>query len=83
MIEMPNEADPVRVVVGDCLSVLREMPDESVRCCVTSPPYWGLRDYGHAEQIGLESTPEQYVAKMVAVFTSVPVAAAETAQFAV
>lgn len=47
------------------------MPDESVDCCVTSPPYYGLRDYGMADQIGLEETPEEYVAKMVEVFTEV------------
>ena len=53
---------------GDVLDVLRQLPDESVHCIVTSPPYWGLRDYGHEGQIGLESTPEAYVAKMVEVF---------------
>jgi DNA modification methylase len=47
------------------------MPDESVQCCVTSPPYWGLRDYNVDGQLGLEKTPEEYVAKMVAVFTEV------------
>jgi DNA modification methylase len=47
------------------------MPDASVQCCVTSPPYWGLRDYGHDGQIGLESTPEAYVARMVEVFREV------------
>ena len=57
--------------LGDCLEVMRTMPDASVNCCVTSPPYWGLRDYGHADQIGLESTPEQYVARMVGVFREV------------
>ena len=46
-------------------------PDSSVHCCVTSPPYWGLRDYGHDGQIGLESTPEAYVARMVEVFREV------------
>jgi DNA modification methylase len=51
--------------------VLRTLPDASVNCCVTSPPYWGLRDYGHAGQIGLEKTPEQYVAELVAVFREV------------
>jgi DNA modification methylase len=56
---------------GNCLHVLKTLPDESVHCCVTSPPYWGLRDYGHADQIGLESTPEEYVAHMVAVFREV------------
>jgi DNA modification methylase len=47
------------------------MPDESIDCCVTSPPYWGLRDYGVAGQLGLERTPEEYVAKMVEVFREV------------
>jgi len=45
--------------------------DESVQCCVTSPPYWGLRDYGTPGQLGLEKTPEEYVANMVAVFREV------------
>lgn len=53
------------------MTVLAAMPDQSVNCCVTSPPYWGLRDYGCAGQLGLESTPEEYVAKMVAVFREV------------
>jgi len=56
---------------GDCLEVLRTLPDESIHCCVTSPPYWGLRDYGVDGQLGLESTPEEYVAKMVEVFREV------------
>ncbi len=109
-----------RIIEGDALEVLREMPAESVQCCVTSPPYWGLRDYGTAtweggdadcvhrvggqvpdtigpsaaivagvrpgvdasacldcgatridSQLGLEPTPEQYVAKMVEVFREV------------
>lgn len=56
---------------GDSLEVLRTLPDASAQCCVTSPPYWGLRDYGHDGQIGLEETPEQYVARLVAVFAEV------------
>jgi DNA modification methylase len=56
---------------GDCRFVLRAMPDESVHCCVTSPPYFGLRDYGIAEQIGLEATPEAFVAELVKVFREV------------
>lgn len=59
------------VRVGDCRELLREIPDESVQCCVTSPPYWGLRDYGHAGQIGQESTPEAFVQAMVEVFREV------------
>jgi len=111
----------VKILQGDCLTVLKTMPDASVHCCVTSPPYWGLRDYGTAKwdggdpncdhspekrggrfatpvsgkqasnsgsgtissrdcpcgakridnQLGLEKTPEEYVAKMVAVFREV------------
>ncbi len=56
---------------GDCREVLRTLPDESVHCCVTSPPYWGLRDYGVEGQIGLEPSPERYVNELVAVFEEV------------
>ena len=59
------------ILEGDCIAGLRTLPDASVHCCVTSPPYWGLRDYGHDGQIGLESTPEAYVARMVEVFREV------------
>ncbi len=60
-----------RIIPGDVLAGLATLPDASVHCCVTSPPYWGLRDYGHEGQIGLEATPAEYVAKMVAVFREV------------
>lgn len=56
---------------GDALERLREMPDESVQCCVTSPPYWGLRDYGVEGQLGLEETPEEFVANLVEVLAEV------------
>jgi DNA modification methylase len=59
------------VVCGNCLAGLKLISDNSVDCCITSPPYWGLRDYGNPEQMGLEKTPEQYVADMVAVFMEV------------
>jgi len=61
----------VRILHGDCLDVLKTLPEASVHCCVTSPPYFGLRDYGVAGQIGLEPTPAEYVEKMVAVFDEV------------
>jgi len=61
----------IRLYRGDCLKVLPMLPDESVHCCVTSPPYYGLRDYGHDDQIGLESTPQEYIAIMVNVFREV------------
>src|SRR5690348_16590019 len=56
---------------GDWIEVLKTLPDESVHCCVTSPPYWGLRDYGVPGQLGLERTPDEYVAKMVEGFREV------------
>lgn len=52
----------VRIMEGDVLSLLPTLPDASVQTCVTSPPYWRLRDYGVAGQFGLERTPEAYVA---------------------
>jgi len=57
-----------KILVGDCRDVLRTLPDQSVHCVVTSPPYFGLRDYGEAGQIGLEEDPAIYVATMVEVF---------------
>lgn len=62
---------PVTLYVGDCREVLRELPDESVQCCVTSPPYFGLRDYGAEGQLGLEETPGQFVAALVETFREV------------
>lgn len=58
-------------VIGDCRRTLKKLPDSTFACCVTSPPYFGLRDYGHLDQIGLESTPDEYVAKLVDVFAEV------------
>jgi DNA modification methylase len=56
---------------GDARALLRDWPDGFFNCCVTSPPYWGLRDYGVVGQLGLEATPEAYVARMVEVFREV------------
>jgi DNA modification methylase len=56
---------------GDCLDILPTLEANTIQCCVTSPPYYGLRDYGCEGQIGLEATPEAYVEKMVAVFREV------------
>ena len=60
-----------KIIEGDCLEVMRQMPDRCINCCVTSPPYWGLRDYGVSGQLGLEKTPEEFVEKMVGVFSEV------------
>lgn len=59
------------ILVGDVREKLRELADGSVHCVVTSPPYWGLRDYGNDGQIGLESTPQKFVDSLVAVFREV------------
>jgi DNA modification methylase len=61
----------VQILIGDCRERLRELPDASVNCCVTSPPYFGLRDYGVDGQMGLEPTPDEFVAGMVEVFREV------------
>ena len=63
--------DRLTILTGDALEQLRALPDESVQMCVTSPPYWGLRDYGVAGQLGLEKTPQEFVAKLVAIFEEV------------
>jgi DNA modification methylase len=57
--------------VGDARDILARLPDGSIDCCVTSPPYWGLRDYGVDGQIGLEQTPDEFVEAMVSVFAAV------------
>ena len=61
----------IKFLQGDCREVLKTLPDGSIHCCVTSPPYFGLRDYGVSGQIGLEQTPDEYVAQLVAVFREV------------
>ena len=60
-----------RIMVGDAVARLRELPDGSVRTCVTSPPYWGLRDYGNDGQLGLEPTPQEFVENLCQVFDEV------------
>jgi DNA modification methylase len=61
----------VRILQGDCREVLKTLPGESVHCVVTSPPYFGLRDYDVDNQIGLETSPGEYIATMVATFAEV------------
>lgn len=61
----------VQIITADVCDGLARLADESVHCCVTSPPYWGLRDYGVEGQIGLEATPEAFVARLVDVFREV------------
>jgi DNA modification methylase len=61
----------ITIYHGDCREVLPELEPGSVNCCVTSPPYWGLRDYGNENQIGLERTPELYASEVQAIFLGV------------
>lgn len=63
--------DLLTIKTGDCVELMKKMESGSVQCCVTSPPYFGLRDYGHDGQIGLEATPDEFVASLVRVFDEV------------
>jgi len=63
--------DSNRIYLGDCLDLMRSWPDTFVQTCVTSPPYWGLRDYKTKGQMGIETSPIKYVEKIVAVFREV------------
>ena len=60
-----------KIYCGDSLQVLQTLPDNCMDCCVTSPPYYALRDYGTDGQIGREATPEEYVSRITAVFHEV------------
>jgi DNA modification methylase len=60
-----------KLLIGDCLESMKTLDAQSVNCCVTSPPYYGLRDYGHEGQIGLEDSPQAYVDRLVEVFREV------------
>jgi DNA modification methylase len=59
------------ILIGDAKEKLKELETESIQSVITSPPYWGLRDYGHAEQIGLEKNPNEYIDNMVKIFNEV------------
>ena len=61
----------IKILQGNCLDKLKELPDQSINTCITSPPYWGLRDYGEGEQLGMEDTPEEFVNNLVEVFREV------------
>ena len=61
----------IRIIQGDCIKTLKQFEEQSVNTCITSPPYWGLRDYGETDQLGLEDTPEEFVDNLVKVFREV------------
>ena len=60
-----------KIICSDALETLKNFPDESISCCITSPPYYGLRDYHKKGQIGREKTVEEYLDRLVAVFREV------------
>ena len=62
----------VQVLYGDAWTLAPTLEPASIDCCVTSPPYWGLRDYGHADQFGLEATPQEYVSHHVDLLDRMP-----------
>ncbi len=68
---MTSANNDMRILTGDSLKILPTLQAESIQCCVTSPPYWGLRDYDHPGQIGAEPSPERYVENIVAIFRGV------------
>ena len=61
----------IKILHGNCLDTLKNIESQSINTCITSPPYWGLRDYGEGEQLGLEETPEEFVNNLVEVFREV------------
>lgn len=67
----PKDETRALLHCGDAVTVLRTLASKSINCCITSPPYFGLRDYGMAQQIGQEETPEEYVKRLVGVFREV------------
>ncbi|MBU1910534.1 MAG: site-specific DNA-methyltransferase, partial [Verrucomicrobia bacterium] len=68
--EVYNRND-IRIIQGDSRQALESFPDNTFQCCITSPPYWGLRDYGIPGQIGAEDVPDQYIADLVKIFREV------------
>jgi site-specific DNA-methyltransferase (cytosine-N4-specific) len=70
-LSVPPDLTHSLIIEGDALYALKSLPDRSVRCAITSPPYWGLRDYGIQRQIGLESTLSEFIAHLVEIFSEV------------
>lgn len=61
----------INVQIGDARKLIKEVEDKTFDCIMTSPPYWGLRDYGHPDQIGRESTPERYIDTILNLFDDI------------
>ena len=60
-----------KIILSDCLEGIKQMPDSSVDCCISSPPYWGLRDYGVDGQIGLEENYSEFIAKLIELYSEI------------
>ena len=71
MTHKKPEYSSVEILLGDSRDILPQLESRSIQCCVTSPPYWGLRDYDHSAQIGAESSPAEYVETLVGIFREV------------
>jgi site-specific DNA-methyltransferase (cytosine-N4-specific) len=67
----PTESNPVTITHGDIRNIIKSIPSDTIQCVITSPPYWGVRDYGVAEQIGAEAEVEAYISDLVSIFSEV------------
>jgi len=68
---MHKEVPVNQILIGDWIERLKELPDKIFHCCITSPPYWGQRDYRTDGQLGLEKTPEEHIEKLVKGFREI------------
>ena len=66
--DWPSEKNPLLVLHGDVRGIVNDLPDNSVQCVVTSPPYWGVRDYGTEGQIGAETDLQEYISTYLEIF---------------
>ncbi len=71
IVEWPTKEQQIVVLQGDTREIIRCLPDDSIQCVVTSPPYWGVRDYGISEQIGAEMDLTEYIKTLVNIFREV------------
>lgn len=71
IISSTDHQDPVQIIHGDIRQKLLHLPDDTFHCCITSPPYWGMRDYGYGEQLGAEPRIQDYIENLVVVFREV------------
>ena len=65
----PSADKPILVIAGDVREMIKTIPDNTFQCVITSPPYWGVRDYGVKNQIGAEPDVEDYISDLVSVFS--------------